>query len=239
MEGLTERQKNILGIVIREHIESAVPVSSKLIEEGYDLGVSPATIRTELYNLAQKGYLYQPHTSAGRIPTDKGYRFFVDTLNEKEVKKLEYRLTKEIKDIQKEIEGKINSIREFTRILANTSSALTVSYFPKEDILLKEGWDKVVSDPEFEDIEKIRDFVMLVDDFEKNVDSFLPFEEPKCVRIYIGDETPFSGKKDFSVLISSCTVSRRKGLFAIMGPKRMPYDRNIHLAESIIKLLKN
>jgi transcriptional regulator of heat shock response len=237
MEYLTERQKKILEIVIREYIEGATPISSKFIEESYNLGVSPATIRAELYDLARKGYLYQPHTSAGRIPTDKGYRFFVDALDEIEVKKLEYKLAKEINKISKEIQGKINFIREYTRLLANTSSTLTISYFPKENILLKEGWSGVVGDPEFESVEKIRDFMVLVNDFEENIDSFMSPKDSKCIRVYIGDENPFSGKKDFSVMISSCNFSRKKGLLAIMGPKRMPYDRNIYLVESIIKLL--
>jgi heat-inducible transcriptional repressor len=236
---LTERQKIILQIVIREYIESASPISSKFIEEEYDLGVSPATIRAELYDLARKGYLYQPHTSAGRVPTDRGYRFFVDSLSELEAKKLEYKLAKEIAKIQNEVVGKMKFIREFTRLLANTSSTLSVSYFPKENILLKEGWSKVVNDPEFENIERVRDFMTLVADFEENIDSFLLDREGDCVQVYIGDENHFSGKKDFSVLISSCTISRKKGLLAIMGPKRMPYDRNIYLVESIIKLLKN
>ena len=86
MNKLTDRQKNILEIVIREYIENALPVSSKYIEEEYELGVSPATIRAELFDLIEEGYLYQPHTSAGRIPTDKGYRFFVDLLASKEVR---------------------------------------------------------------------------------------------------------------------------------------------------------
>ncbi|MEA2092531.1 MAG: hypothetical protein U9P61_00985 [Patescibacteria group bacterium] len=236
---IAERQKNILQIVVREYIESGSPISSKFIEAEYDIGVSPATIRAELYDLARRGYLYQPHTSAGRVPTDKGYRFFVDSLSEIEIKRLKYKLAREIAKIQEEVVGKIKFIREYTRLLANTSSTLTVSYFPRENILLKEGWSKVVNDPEFENIEKVRDFMALVSDFEDNIDSLLINKDKECVRVYIGDENPFSRKKDFSVLISSCTVSRRRGLLAIMGPKRMPYGRNIYLVESIIKLLKN
>jgi len=90
---------------------------------------------------------------------------------------------------------------------------------------------------EIESSFKIRDFMVLVNDFEENIDSFMSHKDSKCIRVYIGDENPFSGKKDFSVMISSCNFSRKKGLLAIMGPKRMPYDRNIYLVESIIKLL--
>lgn len=236
MKDLTDRQKNILEIVIREHINSAMPISSKFIEEEYDLGVSPATIRGELFELIEKGYLYQPHTSAGRVPTDKGYRFFVDLLSEGEAKYLEKQLGKEIKKMRKEIEDKILFMRQFTRYLADTSSMLGVSYFPKQQLLIKEGWGDVLRGPEFADIDKIHEFMGLVNDFEENIDSLLDDDTP-AIRVYIGSESPFSKRKDFSVLISPCKIMKKKGLLAIMGPKRMPYEKNIKLVESIIKIL--
>lgn len=77
---LSERQRDILQKVVFEYIARAQPVSSGWLEERYDMEVSPATIRNELSCLTEEGYLDQPHTSAGRIPTDRGYRFFVDEL---------------------------------------------------------------------------------------------------------------------------------------------------------------
>ncbi len=238
MTELTERQKSILEIVIREYIENALPISSKYIEEGYDLGVSPATIRAELFALIEKGYLYQPHTSSGRVPTDKGYRFFVDLLNEKEIKRLENKIVREVQKMRDEIEGKIVFMREFTRFLAHTSSNLTLSYFPKENILLKEGWKEVLEDPEFNDVEKVRSFIGMVSDFEENIDSFLVEKKENCLRVYIGNEAPFLKKHDFSVLVAPCKIMRKKGMLAILGPKRMAYDKNIYLIESIIKMLE-
>ncbi len=238
MKDLTDRQKNILEIVIREHIDSAAPISSKFIEEEYELGFSPATIRGELFELVEKGYLYQPHTSSGRVPTDKGYRFFVDLLSEGEAKYLESQLGKEIKKMRREVEDKVQFMREFTRYLAQTSSTLTVSYFPKDQLILKEGWGDVLRDPDFTDIEKVHDFMGLVNDFEENIDSFLLEENPGTTRVYIGSESPFYKKDNFSVLISPCKIMKGKGLLAIMGPKRMPYEKNIKLVESIIKILK-
>ena len=80
MNDLTLRQQKVLGLVIRTYINSAQPVGSKALLEANDLGVSSATIRNEMAALEELGYLTHPHTSAGRVPTDKGYRFFVDTL---------------------------------------------------------------------------------------------------------------------------------------------------------------
>lgn len=80
MQGLTPRQQTILAFVIREYVESVKPVSSRTLVDEYGLDFSPATIRAELARLEDLGYLTHPHTSAGRIPTDTGYRYFVQRL---------------------------------------------------------------------------------------------------------------------------------------------------------------
>lgn len=77
---LTERKLRILEAIINDFLESAQPVGSRTISKKYLLGISPATIRNEMADLEELGYLFQPHTSAGRVPSDLGYRFFVDTM---------------------------------------------------------------------------------------------------------------------------------------------------------------
>lgn len=86
MEELTDRQKILLTLITHEHINSAMPVGSKMLVERYNVGLSSATVRNEMSVLTELGYLRQPHTSAGRVPTEKGYRFFVGRLvNEREI----------------------------------------------------------------------------------------------------------------------------------------------------------
>ena len=80
MSDLTSRQQTILGLVIREYVASTHPISSKMLLEEYDLDVSSATVRNEMACLEELGYLTHPHTSAGRVPTDMGYRLFVERL---------------------------------------------------------------------------------------------------------------------------------------------------------------
>jgi heat-inducible transcriptional repressor len=79
-EELSERGQTVLRLVVLDYINTASPVGSKAISERYDLGISPATIRNEMAELEEKGYLTHPHTSAGRLPTEKGYRYFVEKL---------------------------------------------------------------------------------------------------------------------------------------------------------------
>src|SRR3990167_6069921 len=80
MTDLTDRQKALLKAIIEEYIEAAEPVGSEVIERKYDLGVSPATIRIEMVRLTEGGFLKQPHTSAGRVPTSMGFRLYISEL---------------------------------------------------------------------------------------------------------------------------------------------------------------
>lgn len=80
MESLSERQETILALIVHEHYETAQPVGSKRLVAKYSLDVSPATVRNEMAALTQTGLLRQPHTSAGRVPTEEGYRYFVHRL---------------------------------------------------------------------------------------------------------------------------------------------------------------
>lgn len=80
---LSERQQTVLRLVVQEYIKSVTPVSSKMIADEYNLGVSSATIRNEMAALEELGYLMHPHTSAGRVPTELGYRYFVEKLMQK------------------------------------------------------------------------------------------------------------------------------------------------------------
>jgi len=80
MEELTDRQKILLTLITHEHINTATPIGSKMLVDRYNIGLSSATVRNEMAVLTDLGYLRQPHTSAGRVPTEKGYRFFVGRL---------------------------------------------------------------------------------------------------------------------------------------------------------------
>jgi heat-inducible transcriptional repressor len=77
---LTEREESVLEAVIRAYVETAEPAGSRVVAQRFGLGISPATVRNTMSDLEAKGYLSHPHTSAGRVPTDRAYRYFVDTL---------------------------------------------------------------------------------------------------------------------------------------------------------------
>ena len=127
---LDERKKRVLQAIVEEYIQTAEPVSSNAIMNLEGLECSSATIRNEMAELEKMGYLEKPHTSAGRVPSAKGYRYYVDELLQEDKITLD-----EIKYISEKLETKVNEIEDLTKIAANTISEVThyttVSIGPK------------------------------------------------------------------------------------------------------------
>ncbi|EOS73557.1 MAG: heat-inducible transcriptional repressor HrcA [Lachnospiraceae bacterium] len=121
---LSERKIKILQAIIRNYLESGEPVGSRTISKYTDLNLSSATIRNEMSDLEEMGYIVQPHTSAGRIPSDKGYRLYVDTMMEEKDRELE-----ELKEMMLEKEDKMDHLlKQVARLLAvNTNYATMIS----------------------------------------------------------------------------------------------------------------
>ncbi|RKD34748.1 heat-inducible transcriptional repressor HrcA [Thermohalobacter berrensis] len=128
---LNERKLKILQAIIHSYIKKAQPVGSRTIAKKYNLGVSSATIRNEMSDLEELGYLVQPHTSAGRIPSDKAYRLYVDSLMELksisslERKKIKKGLSKEIREIEQLIQ---NSAKILSKLTNYTSLAIAPQF---------------------------------------------------------------------------------------------------------------
>ena len=117
---MDERKKKILQAVIDEYVNTAEPVSSSALVEKYNLKYSSATVRNELADLEKNGYLDKTHTSSGRVPSEKGYRFYVDELVKEDDISLE-----EMKYIQSKLDSKVNEIEDLAKIATTTLSEIT------------------------------------------------------------------------------------------------------------------
>lgn len=124
---LGERKLKILQAIIQTYLETGEPVGSRTISKYTDLNLSSATIRNEMSDLEELGYILQPHTSAGRIPSDKGYRLYVDTMMQKKVH--------EIDDIREQLEQKADKmealLQQVAKLLANSTNYTTMVTKPK------------------------------------------------------------------------------------------------------------
>ena len=117
---LNDRKKEILQAIIEEYIQTAEPVSSNAIVNKYGVDCSSATVRNEMADLEKLGYLDKPHTSAGRVPSAKGYRFYVDELIKEDDISME-----EVIYIQSKLQTKVNQIQDLAKITTNTLSEVT------------------------------------------------------------------------------------------------------------------
>jgi len=232
---ITERQGEILNRIVEDYIDSAQPISSEFLEKKHKFSVSPATIRIEMQRLTDGGFIFQPHTSAGRVPTDKGYRFFVDNLLKSEIS--EFEDVFEIEDIfQKAGKDIFKLASRLTKFLAEESSSLTILNLLERDFFWKEGWEEILREPEFEEKDLISHFTKLLESFEENIENL---KINSGIKIYIGKENPFSKTKDFSIISSRCHLPEgEEGIISLLGPKRMAYDRNISLINSFKKILE-
>ena len=231
---LTERQEKILQGVCQEFIRLAQPISSQFLKKRQNLAFSPATIRFEFAELERKKYLSHPYISSGRTPTDKGYRFFVDKIFEK--KSFEFERKKRIKEIRRELQ-KLKDIliisRQIARTLSSLSSNLALIYLFRKNILWKEGWEGVVREPEFQDIDYWKKFLEMVSDFEEGIGKF---DYSGGIKVYIGRESPLRWK-NFSIIVTETLFSQKdKGVIALLGPKRMDFEKNIGLVSEIVKM---
>jgi heat-inducible transcriptional repressor len=129
---LDDRKARVLRAVVEEHIETGLPVGSRVIARRYRLGVSPATIRNEMADLEETGYLDKPHTSSGRIPSDRGYRFYVDELMpERGVTAQESQVVEAL--FRSRVKNVVSLLRETVRTISETSNYLGFILGPKAE----------------------------------------------------------------------------------------------------------
>ncbi len=231
---LKERQKSILEAAIVEHIRTARPVASQEIMQRLCFGISPATIRNEMQSLDEGGYLEQPHTSAGRIPTDKGYRFFVDNLIEHSNLN-----TKEEKYMERAFRGNEQDecIKNLSKTIAEISGTFTVAGVFDNDIFYDNGLTDVLDEPEFEEADSIRSFGRLVDMLNEAIPELFKKHEIEQEAIFIGEENPLKEARGCTMTVSRWRHPRGfEGFLAMVGPKRAQYQKQVailHYLEDI------
>lgn len=234
---LSDRQKNILSVVVKDYTETAIPVGSKTLVEKYHFDLSTATIRNEMNELEESGYLFQPHTSAGRIPTDKGYRFFVEKimpdreLSKQEQKKLQAELLK--------ITAKNTRLeRTAAKLLSSLSGNLAITGVIDKDEFYDFGMGELMDEPEFREMDDLCRLAETLDFIDERVDQLVGKLKDNEVKIFIGKENPIKEISNCSMMVTPYrTKSGEKGILALIGPKRMRYAKNKSLIQYMKKLL--
>lgn len=224
MEDLSQRQIDILRAIIVEYTETGEPVGSLIIEKKYKLGFSPATIRNEMVELAKKGYLKKAHFSSGRIPSAKGFRFYINHLmKEKELSTIdEVAYKNSIWDERSEAH---RLLYHATKYLAEKTGLLSLTATEDGDIYYS-GMANLLNKEEFLDLNLSRSLFGLLDQnsyWETILRQLVKQDEDLMYML---------GEEDFrSPSFESCASvfgefegEKMKGIIGVVGPKRMYYE---------------
>lgn len=221
MNALTSRQTRILKALIDEYIETAEPVGSGPLEKKYNLGVSPATIRNEMNLLTKSGFLKQPHTSAGRIPTSGAMKFYVDQLMEEKQMSLadEVKAKEEVWDDRNDFDKFIN---EITHSLADRTGSMAITAM-QDGSVWQAGHRNIFSHPEFYDINACASLFGFMDEDEQLIDLFFnrfPIETP--FDVLFAEEMGFRNLP-VGIVAAHFKIKDKNGAIGVIGPVRQQY----------------
>lgn len=221
---LSPRQENLLDTIIAEYTTSAKPVSSGQLAELERLEVSPATVRNDMAVLEDAGYLHQPHTSAGRIPTELAWRWYVKRVMPRtQVGKRERDHLDAVARTHRDSEQEM--LRKLAKALAGIIEEAVIIAFDKKDTYYT-GLSNLFQQPDFEDITVLQHLSTVVDHLD-DVMAGMYGSVGKDVSVLVGRDNPFS--VSCGVLVGRYTMpDKTTGVIAFLGPIRQDY--NEHLA---------
>ncbi len=226
---ISERKKFILETIIKEYVKTAQPVSSGILVDKYKLDISPATVRNEMMELEDEGYIFQPHTSAGRIPTEAAYQLLLeDILNQKKIKDLK---EGEIKTLEELFKREEIAFRQTAKAIAELANSAVYWAFHKNDLYYT-GLANLFAQPEFKQVNAVCDTSAIIDRMEEIIDDiFEDLEEGQ--QVLIGSQNPFGNF--LSTVLVKYKHNNQTSVFGILGPMRMDYSRNLALVNFIKK----
>ncbi|HRO65059.1 MAG TPA: hypothetical protein PKU78_02460 [Candidatus Dojkabacteria bacterium] len=227
---MTPRQVKLLHAIIDDFINNATAVGSLSLTHRYNLGVSPATIRNEMSDLVEQGYLEKPHSSSGRIPTNMAYRYFIREIL-RELDDLEHTLTANIYeelyqhrfDFDDLIYQALNHLSTQTK---NTAIVLL------ENRIYYSGLSYLVDNPEFSDSRSLSLLLTILENKPLLNKIFNRAKSKNSVKIMIGEDSGIDGHEDIAFVFSDINLhGNKKGYLAVLGPTRLNYPKVIPLVD--------
>ncbi|MEI7632223.1 MAG: HTH domain-containing protein [bacterium] len=230
---MTERQKAILHSIVEQYAEVASPVGSNLLAKAF--GVSSATIRAEMAELERLGFIVQPHTSAGRVPTDKGYRFYVNFISESQEPLLPSARS------ERALAARTTPGGLPERIIRNTVDTLVelthnLGLATIGNQLYMSGLSNLFGQPEFIHPSQVQEVARLLDNLEPWLREAAPNE---ALSVYIGAENPIGRNSGCSLIISKFrSPFSDRSFIGVLGPTRQSYKDVMSLVERAGKTLE-
>lgn len=225
------RQEKILRTVVEEYIRTAEPVGSKALADRFDLDISAATVRHEMMLLEEAGYVRQPHTSAGRVPTEKGYSYYIAHFVKPQAKK---EPSRELRRAVSHNGSQEETFRLLAKALVQLSGDMAVAAFGS-DRAYYTGLSQLTGKPDFQRLELLQSLTAHLDRFDEIAGTVLR-ELNEVPQVMIGEQNPF-GEETAAVIVKCRLPDGRTGLIGLVGPMRMNYRKNLGLMEQVVDLL--
>lgn len=222
-DSLTARQTQILKVLIDEYIETAEPVGSEVLEKKYNLGISSATVRSEMASLIKMGYLNQPHTSAGRVPTSKAMKFYVDQLMEERAMSLaeEVKTKEEVWDVRNDLD---KLMEEAAYALAQRTKELSIAALD-DGRTWHSGLANVFDNPEFSDLAMCSQVFSFLEEAQRMQELFFQrLTGLTPVEILFGEELGWPSYVPVGVVATQFNIKGQRGALGVIGPFRLPYQ---------------
>ena len=229
---MENRQSKLLQHIVEEYIATAQPVGSSLIAEKYMKDISSPTVRNEMQELERLGYIRAPHTSAGRIPTEKGYRFDIENiLASKELSPKRQETLSEIVKDSGQLEDGVKFLAKKIAELAN--EAVLIAFSPNN--VYHTGLSNVFSKPEFLSHDLVLSLSQVFDHLDEAMAQVHPGSDDE-VSILLGSENPFGN--ECGSIVATFEFNNQRAMIGILGPMRMDYGSNIAFVKFIKQLLE-
>lgn len=227
---MTKRQGEILAEIVRLYADSAEPVSSR--ELAHSFGLSSATIRAEMSALEEAGYIFQPHVSAGRVPTDAGYRQYVNELSNAPTisNRSMQTISKRVDSLKDRTDGAI-------KIAAETLSEMTgnMAFATLSDSVYFHGMSQLFSQPEFVNMAQVSQAARFLDAMQ----GWLQSADIETMQVYIGQENPIVRTSGLTMIVNRFqSPYSDRSYIGIVGPTRQSYEKVLNLVEGTSKALQ-
>jgi heat-inducible transcriptional repressor len=234
---LTARQTRILKVLIDEYIETTLPVGSTALEKKYNLGVSPATIRHEMVGLTKSGFLKQPHTSAGRVPTPKALKFYIAQLMEEKQMSLadEVKAKEDVREVKKDLD---KLMREATSTLARKTQQLAVSTTEDGEVW-SYGHANVFNNPQLHQLQVCQSLFSILDQERRMHELF--FERltgASPIEVLFGEELGWDFFDPVGVVATRFSAAGNQGAIGVIGPFGLNYPAIIPIVRYFGNLIE-
>lgn len=233
---LNQRRKLILEAIVKYFTNTAAPVGSHSLKAKFN--VSSATIRSEMSALEKEGLIYQPHTSAGRVPTEVGYRFFVDELIDPKIEKK--RVQKRFSEIQEQYfrMKAVETVYDIVSMLSEVTQDIAFATIPENNRTYYMGLSNLLKQPEFvQDMSQASKVIEIMERGFLSVLKDLSIDDK--IRIFIGKENIVSNIQSCSMLAVKYNCNGYPGVIGILGPMRMDYSFNIAALEFAFNMFED